>query len=439
LIVGNYEFKKERSNVMKIIKKNNGFTLVELIVVIAIIGILAAVLIPTISGFIDKARFSNDVTDAKNMTTILQANTVDVDRSLLQAPDIRNIINSTDKNYSFVPRSKNAHFWYNSKTGKIEVTKSIEEAVQLYAAENFTPDSVEEIYEDLLYLNVQGELATVLNTIRNLTSIDQFSELDNKEDKVFEGVDISHIIDQFDPKRTLFINNMGGFTDYEDEDKTQKITNIVFASNITVIPSLKALYQTIGGHNKRFADKINLVIPFSVHLIEGGAFEEAGSITSDNVVFTVKKISSNKVQVVEGAFNQATVSVNTIARPTVTAEEYGKKIVRGNTFIDVKVFKTGGEIEFTPKQDGSNMEPRQHGILQLNTLLDCTSGVTSEQYQKIEISTKRLMAEYPGINNINATYYAKVETDDESFSYITLVASDSTGVVVNLQIKTWQK
>jgi hypothetical protein len=50
------------------------------------------------------------------------------------------------------------------------------------------------------------------------------------------------------------------------------------------------------------------------------------------------------------------------------------------------------------------------------------------------ISTELLMAEYPGINNINATYYAKGD-----FSYITLVASDSTGVVVNLQIKTWQK
>jgi hypothetical protein len=52
------------------------------------------------------------------------------------------------------------------------------------------------------------------------------------------------------------------------------------------------------------------------------------------------------------------------------------------------------------------------------------------------------MAEYPGINNINATYYAKVETINNqqvAVSYITLVASDSTGVVVNLQIKTWQK
>ena len=36
---------------------NKGFTLVELIVVIAIIGILAAVLIPSITGYIEKQDF----------------------------------------------------------------------------------------------------------------------------------------------------------------------------------------------------------------------------------------------------------------------------------------------------------------------------------------------------------------------------------------------
>lgn len=58
---------------MKKNMKKKGFTLIELIVVIAILGILAAVLIPKFTGFQDKARNTQAITDAKQIATAIDS------------------------------------------------------------------------------------------------------------------------------------------------------------------------------------------------------------------------------------------------------------------------------------------------------------------------------------------------------------------------------
>ena len=54
-------------------KKNRGFTLVELIVVLVILAILAAILVPALLGWIDKANSQKDIEKAKAAMTAAQA------------------------------------------------------------------------------------------------------------------------------------------------------------------------------------------------------------------------------------------------------------------------------------------------------------------------------------------------------------------------------
>ncbi len=60
----------------KILKNKKGFTMIELIIVIAIIVILAAIAIPTFSGFVDTANQAAVTTEARNVYLAIKVEAV---------------------------------------------------------------------------------------------------------------------------------------------------------------------------------------------------------------------------------------------------------------------------------------------------------------------------------------------------------------------------
>lgn len=58
---------------MSKIKNNRGFTLIELLIVVAIVGILAAIAIPSYNTFVDKAKFTTAIAALDSVRTELAA------------------------------------------------------------------------------------------------------------------------------------------------------------------------------------------------------------------------------------------------------------------------------------------------------------------------------------------------------------------------------
>ena len=122
------------------IKRNNkkGFTIVELVIVIAVIAILAAVLIPTFAGIIKKANLSADMQAVRQMNSALVADGAVTPTDIFELHEVLAENGMTSEDYH--PLTNDTFFWDADLNRVLHVDKNMavitpeEYAGQVYKA-----------------------------------------------------------------------------------------------------------------------------------------------------------------------------------------------------------------------------------------------------------------------------------------------------------------
>lgn len=275
--------------------RKRGFTIVELMIVIVIIGILVAIIVPAVTGAIDKANLTKLQAEVKSMNTQLLIESIFDSVYAYRPEEVEEMLEGLGFDLGSTP--KGYSLWYNQEKNEIILAKTEEmfaggsSAVQAAFDYSRLPVRIEAVTanRNLLYIDkTPSDIRTYIDSMRNLmndsvagTAYETMSNVKDRLAEIRNAVNSSSLSENikkavtdrlntdFAPDTTLFVSD-----DYMINKKvleavapvTVTINNILFQNGIKVVPKME---NNMGVTIE--ADFI-IEIPNSVAIVSAGAF-----------------------------------------------------------------------------------------------------------------------------------------------------------------------